>query len=71
MQARVGTGAGRAIWLAQALAKVVLDDRAYVLARSVLDGGPFAMRKAEELAELLVLQEGEVEDRGGDEKALE
>jgi hypothetical protein len=36
---------------AQALAKAVADDPMNVLAKAVLEGGPFAMRKAEELAE--------------------
>jgi hypothetical protein len=39
---------------AQALAKAVLDDPTSVLARGVLGAGPFAMRKAEELAELVI-----------------
>jgi hypothetical protein len=38
---------------ARGLAEAVLDDRTNVLARAVLEGGPFAMRKAEELAELI------------------
>jgi hypothetical protein len=39
---------------AQGLAKVVLDDPRNVLAKAVLEGGPFAMRKAEELAEVVL-----------------
>ena len=39
---------------ARVLAKSVLDDQKNVLARDVLDGGPFAMRKAEELAEAVL-----------------
>jgi hypothetical protein len=39
---------------AQALAKDVVDDPRNALARAVLEGGPFAMRKAEELAELVL-----------------
>lgn len=42
---------------AQALAKDILDDQKNVLAKGVLDGGVFAMRKAGELAEML-LREG-------------
>jgi hypothetical protein len=38
---------------AQTLASEVADNPLAVLARAVLEGGPFAMRKAEELAELL------------------
>ena len=41
---------------AQALAKAVLDDPAVVLARGALDAGPFAMRRAEELAELVLAE---------------
>jgi hypothetical protein len=37
----------------QALAGAVLGDTTNVLARRVLDGGPFAMREAEELAEIV------------------
>jgi predicted nicotinamide N-methyase len=39
---------------AQALAKSVLDDENVVLAKAVLDAGPFAMRKAEALAEAVL-----------------
>ena len=39
---------------AQALAKTIVDDPRNVLARAVLDAGPFAMRKAEELAEMVI-----------------
>jgi hypothetical protein len=38
----------------QGLAKGVLDDQRNVLAGTVLEAGPFAMRKAEELAELVL-----------------
>lgn len=38
---------------AQALAKRVLEDRAVSLARGVIEAGPYAMRRAVELAELL------------------
>ncbi len=38
--------------LGQGLAEAVLGDATNVLAQRVLDGGPFAMRKAEELAEV-------------------
>ena len=44
--------------LAQTLAKTVLDDPKTVLSRAVLDGGPFAMRKAEELAEEILAEAG-------------
>jgi hypothetical protein len=43
----------------QALATSILDDEKNVLARTVLDAGPFAMRKAEELAELVLGEDGE------------
>jgi hypothetical protein len=46
---------------AQALAKSVLDDPLNALARGVLDAGPFAMRKAEELAEHVVAQDGQAQ----------
>jgi predicted transcriptional regulator len=36
------------------LAKAVLDDPRNVLAKAALDGGPFAMRKAEGLAEAVL-----------------
>jgi hypothetical protein len=36
---------------ARALAKDILDDPKNTLAKAILEGGPFAMRKAEELAE--------------------
>jgi len=39
---------------AQGLARAVLDDPRNALARAVLEGGPFAMRKAEELAEVVL-----------------
>ncbi len=53
-------GRDTAAWKhAQALAKVVLDDPRNALARDVLDAGPFAMRKAEELAELVLGEDGE------------
>jgi hypothetical protein len=49
---------------AQGLAKAVLDDRANVLARAVLDGGPFAMRKAGELAEVVLDGGADASDQG-------
>jgi hypothetical protein len=64
--ARAGT---RRHWgQAQALAKDVADDPRNALARGVLEGGPFAMRKAEELAEL-VLGEGDAFDDEGEQGA--
>jgi hypothetical protein len=39
---------------AQALAKAVLDKREVALAVAVLRGGPFAIRRALELAELVI-----------------
>jgi hypothetical protein len=48
------------------LAKSVLDDEKNVLAKGVLDGGVFAMRKAEELAEA-VLGETRDEEWAGEE----
>jgi hypothetical protein len=39
---------------AQGLAEAVLLDRANLLAEAVLEGGPFAMRKAGELAEVVL-----------------
>jgi len=50
---------------AQGRAKAVLDDRANVLARAILDGGPFAMRKAEELAEVVLGAGVDAFDQGG------
>lgn len=44
---------------AQALAKAVLEDRANVLAKAVLMAGPFAMRRAVELAEMFTVFEAE------------
>jgi len=62
-------GRDREAWEnARTLAKAVLDEPANVLAKAVLDGGPFAMRKAEELAEL-VLGEGDALDDEGEEGA--
>jgi hypothetical protein len=54
---------------AQALATTVLDDPMTALARGVLEGGPFAMRKAEVLAEA-VLGDAVVSeaDEGADSK---
>jgi hypothetical protein len=48
-------GRDEAAWEhAQGLAKAVLEERTNVLAGAVLEGGPFAMRKAEELAEVVL-----------------
>ena len=44
---------------AQALAKVVLDDPKNALAKTVLDAGPFAMRRAAELAEAILVEASE------------
>ncbi len=41
---------------AQALAALVLGDEAVVLAEDVLAAGPFAMRRAEALAELVLVR---------------
>ncbi len=49
---------------ARRLAEAVLDDRTNVLARSVLEGGPFAMRKAEALAEAVLDEIGEASEEG-------
>jgi hypothetical protein len=58
-------GRDEAAWgHAQGLAKAVLDDQANVLARAVLDGGPFAMRKAEELAEVVLDEFVDASDHG-------
>ena len=46
---------------AKALAHAVVDDPAVDLAKTVLEGGPFAMRKAGELAELTLA--AHVQDR--------
>jgi hypothetical protein len=60
-------GRDEAAWEnAQALAKAVLDDPRNVLAKAVLDGGPFAMRKAEELAEALLGDAAASEDADED-----
>jgi len=47
----------------KALATSVLDDKRGVLAKAVLEGGPFAMRRAEELAELVLDGEGDPEEQ--------
>jgi hypothetical protein len=55
---------------AQALAKNVVDDPRSALARAVLEGGPFAMRKAEELAELVLSGDAQaMTDAGRDSTA--
>jgi hypothetical protein len=41
---------------AQELAQLVLIGEEVVLAKLVLDGGPYAMRKAEELAEAIIAE---------------
>jgi hypothetical protein len=46
------------------LAKAVVDSPMNVLAKAVLDGGPFAMRKAEELAELVIGKGDALDDEG-------
>jgi hypothetical protein len=43
---------------AQALAEGILDDQRNALARAVLEAGPFAMRRAEELAEAVLAEVG-------------
>jgi len=57
-------GGEQAAWeQAKALAKGVLDDRKNDLAKAVLEGGPLAMRRAAELA-VLVLDELEGDREG-------
>jgi hypothetical protein len=41
------------------LAEAILDDPRSVLAKGVLNGGPFAMRRAEELAEMVLADHDE------------
>jgi hypothetical protein len=63
-------GGEQAAWEhAKALAKGVLDDHRNVLAKEVLDGGPLAMRRAAELA-VLVLGEQEDGASGSTDLAL-
>jgi hypothetical protein len=51
----VGEGREEPAWeYAQALAKSVLEDRSVGLARAVLDAGPFAVRRAIDLAEVVL-----------------
>jgi len=52
-----------------ALSEAVLDAPANAPAKAVLDRGPFAMRKAEDLAEL-VLREGDVRAAEREEDAV-
>ena len=51
--------------------QAILPDPVYALARAVLEGGPFAMRKAEELAEVVLAEDQgesrEDEEAGADE----
>jgi hypothetical protein len=54
---------------AQGLAKAVVDDPRNALARAVLEGGPFAMRKAEELAEAVLDALGDTVVEPGAEKS--
>jgi hypothetical protein len=54
----VRDGHGEAAWeAAQALARAVLETPAVVLAAAVLQGGPFALRRALELADGLITLE--------------
>jgi hypothetical protein len=63
-------GRDEEVWeIAQSLAKGVVDDKKSVLAKAVLAGGPFAMRNAEELAELVLDEESYAE--GGATKVAE
>ena len=54
---------------AKALAKLVLDDESVQLAKAVLDAGPFALRRAIDLAETVLLRApegvGGVNERSG------
>jgi hypothetical protein len=55
MVEHVRAGHEEAAWAAaQALAKAVLDVPAVMLATAVLQGGPFALRRALELAERII-----------------
>jgi hypothetical protein len=54
LQALAGGHEEEAWKLGRALAEAVLHDEKNVLAQAVLDAGPFAMRRAEELAELVL-----------------
>jgi hypothetical protein len=49
--------------IARSLAKGVVEDSKLVLARAILAGGPFAMRNEEELAELVLDEESDPEER--------
>ena len=51
----VRDGHERPAWeAAQALARAVLEERPFVLATEVLKGGPHALRRALELAEIVI-----------------
>ena len=53
-------GGEQAAWEhARALATAALDDRMHALARAVLEGGPLAMRRAAELAVLILGEAGD------------
>jgi hypothetical protein len=54
---------------ATALANDVLDDEKNVLAREVLDGGPFAMRRAGELADAVLDALGDTVAEAGAERS--
>ena len=59
-----GRGSGRGcLEHGKALATSVLEDRRNVLAKAVLEGGPFAIRRAEELTELVLDGESDPEEQ--------
>ena len=60
-------GRNEAAWEhAKALAEAILDDPMNVIAKGILGGEPFAMRRAEELAEVVLDEESDPEELAAD-----
>jgi hypothetical protein len=63
-------GGEQAAWEhARALAKAVIGDKKNSLAKAVLEGGPLAMRRAAELAVLVLDEPGDERDANVKERA--